>query len=95
VDPDQVKGVLESAGFGGVSVHGLEKPMWFGADAEDATTFVLGLMGWMLEGLDEPGRVRATELLAATCRVHHTADGVVFGSGAWVMTATRGTGDTR
>ena len=30
--------------------------MWFGSNADDAHAFVLGLMGWMLEGLDGEGR---------------------------------------
>ena len=39
------------------------RPMWFGTDAEDAHRFVLGLMGWMLDGLDET----AVPGLSTTC----------------------------
>jgi hypothetical protein len=63
--------------------------MWFGNDADDAHTFVLGLMGWMLQGLDEAGRGRAVDALHATMADHATADGVVFKSGAWITQATR------
>ena len=63
--------------------------MWFGDDADDAHRFVLGLMGWMLQGLDDPGRRRAVDALRATMAAHETGDGVVFGSAAWTIRATR------
>ena len=44
--------------------------MWFGNDADDAHRFVLGLMGWMLEGLDDAGRTRAVDALHATMAAH-------------------------
>ena len=63
--------------------------MWFGTDADDAHRFVLGLMGWMLDGLDDTGRARAMDRLPATMAAHETSDGVVFGSAAWTIKATR------
>ena len=42
--------------------------MWFGTDADDAHEFVLGLLGWMLEGLDDAGRARALDALRSTHR---------------------------
>lgn len=32
--------------------------MWFGSDPDDAHRFVLGLLGWMLDGLDDVGEGR-------------------------------------
>jgi hypothetical protein len=29
--------------------------MWFGSDPGDAHRFVLGLLGWVLDGLDDAG----------------------------------------
>jgi SAM-dependent methyltransferase len=88
-DPERVRPLLQSAGFGDVAFEGIEPPMWFGADAADAHRFVLGLMGWMLEGLDDAERARAVDDLSATMADHETQDGVVFGSAAWIITATR------
>ena len=88
-DPDRVRSILSAAGFTDVELEGTTAGMWLGTDADDAAQFVLGLMGWMLEGLDEAGRTRAAHDLHATMAAHETADGVVFGSGAWTISATR------
>ncbi len=90
-DPERVRSLLEGAGFVDVAVDGHEAGMWFGTDAADAHRFVLGQLGWMLEGLDDDGRARASDALMATLQAHETADGVVFGSAAWLTTATRRT----
>lgn len=87
--PDRIRAVLASAGFDGVELEGTTAGMWFGNDADDAHRFVLGLMGWMLEGLDDSGRARALDALHATMVAHETADGVLFDSAAWITEATR------
>jgi hypothetical protein len=51
--------------------------------------FVLGQLGWLLEGLDEPGRARALDALRATMTAHETAEGVIYGSAAWIIRARR------
>ena len=64
--------------------------MWFGTDADDAYQFVLGLLGWMLEGLDDNGRGHGDiDALRSTIATHGTADGVIFDSAVWVIRATR------
>jgi SAM-dependent methyltransferase len=88
-DPQRVRVVLSSAGYTGVDLGAVEAAMWFGADAADAQQFIVGLVGWMLEGLDEAGRRRALDDLRATVDAHLTSDGVVFGSAAWVIRADR------
>jgi SAM-dependent methyltransferase len=88
-EPDRVRGILTSAGLTDVALEGVRADMWFGADADDAHRFVLGLMGWMLQGLDDAGRARALEALRTTMAAHQTGSGVVFGSAAWIITATR------
>ena len=54
----------------------MQAPMWFGSDADDAHVFALGLVGWMLETLDENRRDQALGVLlwltgweSATCAV--------------------------
>ncbi len=88
-DPDRVRTILTSSGFGDIHLEGSTAGMWFGTDADDAHPFVLGLMGWMLEGLDDTGRDRAVTALRDTMAAHQTDAGVVFGSAAWTIRATR------
>jgi SAM-dependent methyltransferase len=88
-DPDRVRSVLTSAGFTDIDLDATSAGMWFGDDADDAHHFVLGLMGWMLQGLDDAGRARAIDALHATMAAHATPDGVLFESAAWTTHATR------
>jgi SAM-dependent methyltransferase len=88
-DPDRVRAILGAAGFAEVDLEPVEAGMWLGNDSSDAHRFVLGLMGWMLDGLDDSGRAQAIADLEATMAAHETGDGVVFGSAAWLITATR------
>jgi SAM-dependent methyltransferase len=88
-DPNRVRALLTSAQFADVELEGTTAGMWFGNDADDAHRFVLGLMGWMLEGLDDAGRARAIDALHATMVAHATPDGVFFESAAWTIEATR------
>ena len=88
-DPDRVAAILGSAGFTGVEVDGVEQAMWFGADAPEAHDGVLGVLGWMLEGLDDATRSAALDALDATLAAHLTHHGVVYGSAAWIIRARR------
>jgi hypothetical protein len=76
-------------GFADIDFLGTDAGMWFGKNADDATRFILGLQGWMLEGLDEAGRQRAIDNLHASTAAHETPDGVVFGAATWTITASR------
>ena len=86
-EPDRIRVVLREAGYRDVQVVGNEAPLWFGADATDAYQFILGLNGWMLEGLDEAGRSVALDALRTTTAAHQTAHGVTFASATWITTA--------
>jgi SAM-dependent methyltransferase len=88
-DPGRVRQLLTGAGFTRIEIDPVQAPMWFGADADDAHGFALGLLGWMLEGLDEDRRARALDALLATVTAHSSADGVVYNSGAWLIRAQR------
>ena len=87
--PERVRAVLGAAGFTDVELAGSHQPIWFGEDADDAHRFVVGLMGWMLEGLDATDRARALDDLHRTLAAHETADGVEFGSSTWTIHAIR------
>jgi hypothetical protein len=51
--------------------------------------FVLGLLGWMLEGRSADERARAVERLRAVLEAHDGPGGVRLGSAAWLVTARR------
>ena len=87
--PDRVRALLTSAGYRDVALDGTTASMWFGNDADDAHRFTLGLMGWMLEGLDAAARNRAVEALHDTMTSHETSNGVFFESAAWTIQAVR------
>ena len=87
--PDRVRTVLTAGGFTNIELEGATPGLWFGTDADNAHRFVLGLMGWMLNGLDETDRARAVDRLRATMAAHETREGVVLGSAAWAIRATR------
>lgn len=88
-DPERVRRLLAAAGFGDVTVQGSAEPMWFGADAASGFEFIAGLLGWMLDDLDESGRKRAREGLGTTMAAHVTDAGVRFESAMWLVTAVR------
>ncbi|MGY1615452.1 class I SAM-dependent methyltransferase [Geodermatophilus sp. SYSU D00691] len=88
-DPARVHAVLTAAGFTGAGLTGLEEPEWLGPDAATATDFVLGLLGWLLDGLDAERRAQAEAALRRTVEEHTGPDGVEFGSAAWLVTARR------
>lgn len=89
-EPGRIHGVLDEAGFTDVKVAGNDAPMWFGTDAPEACQFILGLMGWMLDGLDDGARAVARHALEAVTSDHETPDGVTFASATWITTARVG-----
>jgi len=88
-EPAHVQALLSGAGFENVRAEGLEGAMCFGADEADAFTFVVGLMGWMLDGLGKADRAHALDALAATIAAHRGPSGVAFGAATWLVTARR------
>ncbi len=90
-DREGVERDLQAEGFADVGVEGVEEPNWVGSDTEDAYRFIggLGLVRGLLQDLDNPRRAAALESLRKTIAAHATADGVVFGSAAWLITAHR------
>lgn len=88
-DPDRVRRLLTGAGFAEPVFEDLREPMHLGSDADDAHRFMLGVAGWMLDGLDDDGRARAQEDLHATMRAHESAAGVTFRSAMWLVSTQR------
>jgi SAM-dependent methyltransferase len=88
-DPGCLRALLTEAGYTGITVESTAGPVWFGTDADDAFNLVSGLLGWMLDGLDDAGRARATGALRATIAAHESPEGVLYGSAAWTTSAER------
>lgn len=90
-DQDFARRTLTAAGFTDVAFGRSEQAFNVGRDADDAYAFVseLGPVQMLLEHLDEPARARALDNLRVVVADHVTADGVVFGSSAWVITARK------
>ncbi|MEV0991180.1 methyltransferase domain-containing protein [Streptomyces sp. NPDC049949] len=88
-DPARVRTVLGAAGFTDIRLEPHGEAMWFGEDAPDAERFTLGMLGWMLDGLDERDRRRAVDDLRSTLAAHESDSGVLYASEAWIIRATR------
>lgn len=88
-DPAKVRSLLEGAGFTGVELSGLERPMWYGTDADDASAFVAGHFAGALDALEPGERPVARDALRAVMASHETPDGVQFRSACWLVTARR------
>ena len=88
-DPARLRGILAGAGFGNMRIESRAEPMCFGPTADDAHQFIAGLTAWMLQGLDDDARHDVLAGLRAVLGQHETPDGVLFGSAAWLVTATR------
>ena len=86
-DSDRVLRLLHTAGFGDVECRPVTEPMVYGNTVEEAHAFVLGFLGWMLEGQDERQRARSTEALRDVLATHATAEGILVGSAAWLISA--------
>jgi SAM-dependent methyltransferase len=86
-DPDVIRQSVDAAGFAHVAVQGLDGSMVLGADPESAYDLAFGLLGWMLNGLDDDARRRAEQALRRTIEAHEQPDGVRFAAAVWLITA--------
>lgn len=86
-DPARMRALLVGAGFTDPGFQALEAPMRFGSNADDAFRFVIGLLGWMLEGLDDTHRARAQADLRTSIEAHTRPQGVFYPSATWLVTA--------
>jgi SAM-dependent methyltransferase len=90
-DGDRVRHILDASGFTAIELATLTEPFVAGSDADDAYGFFssLGITRSLLEDLDDAGRQAALDRLRATVEAHATAEGIVFESAAWLVTAQR------
>jgi SAM-dependent methyltransferase len=90
-DPDRVRGLLNAAGYQNVGFDPIDEPIEFGSDADDAFAFMqtLGIVEGLTHGLDDADRAHALAQLHKTVAAHDSAEGVLFGTSAWLITARR------
>lgn len=90
-DPDRVRSILGAAGYEKIGFEPIDEPIEFGSDAADAFAFMrtLGIVEGLTHDLDDDGRAQALAGLHKTVAAHDTADGVLFGTSAWLITAQR------
>ncbi|MGY1780641.1 class I SAM-dependent methyltransferase [Geodermatophilus sp. SYSU D01036] len=88
-DPAVAREVVSAAGYTDITVEGIDGVMDLGGDRPGAHDFVLGLLGWMLEGLDRDARDRAVGVLRRSVDAHSGPDGVRFGAAVWLLAARR------
>jgi hypothetical protein len=90
-DPDRVRRILGAAGLSDVDFTAVDEPIDFGEDADDAFGFVrhIGIVVGLTQDLDDIAKARALDELRTTIKAHETGGGVLFGTSAWLITATR------
>ena len=90
-DPDRVRSILGESGFAGLELDPIDEPVVAGTSAADAFAFFStnGMVQWLLEGVDDAGRAEAMDNLRTAFEAAETTEGVLLGSSAWVITATK------
>jgi SAM-dependent methyltransferase len=90
-DPPDVTGILEDAGFAGVTFADVREPMYFGPDVATAMDWIRGFACTReaLDRLDSDAAARALGRLRVILAEHNGNRGVRFDSRAWIVTARR------
>jgi len=91
-DPSGTERILARAGFDGIRFEDVDEPIFFGADVDEALQWVGGFryVSEAFGGMGDTARDEAIGRLRTTFTAHLAADGVTFGSRAWLVTGRRG-----
>ena len=84
-------GILEAAGFAGVTFTDVREPVYYGPDVAAALDWVRGFVSTKnaLDRWDPAATARALARLREMLAAHTSGDGVRFDSRAWIVTARR------
>jgi SAM-dependent methyltransferase len=88
-DPAVAAGILTTAGFASVGFAEVHEPVFYGPDVDAAYDSLIGL-GFTKEALarvETAAADQALQRLRNLLSAHSTADGVLFDSRAWIITA--------
>lgn len=90
-DPDRVRGILGAAGYRHVAFEAVDEPIELGADADDAFDFAqtMGIVEGLTHDLDDDATAEALANVQKLMVAHETPDGVLLGTSAWLITATK------
>jgi SAM-dependent methyltransferase len=88
-DPDRTRKLLEAAQWREVHLEAHDQMMWFGPEPDRAADFIRGQMAWLFSTFDDDEQQRAEANLRDVMTMYATVDGVLIGSGAWLVTARR------
>jgi SAM-dependent methyltransferase len=90
-DPSTVNAILAAASFAGIGFEDVHVPVYYGPDPATAFDLTCDLMMTkdLIAGLDSAATQRALSRLRETLAAHHTGEGVLFDSRAWIVTARR------
>ncbi len=88
-DARYTREILMDAGFVDVALDAIDEPYWAGTDADDSLAFfrTSGFVRELIAEFSEPDRNRAFDALRAVLAEHAGPDGVIFGSGVWLVSA--------
>ncbi len=87
-DPAVTKGILTVSGFAAVDFADIHEPVFYGPTVDAAHGAAVDLF-LPKDGLADASASKARERLRTLLEAHSTADGVLFDSRAWVVTARR------
>jgi SAM-dependent methyltransferase len=90
-EPDRIAAVLRAAGLRDVTIEPIAAPRWMGPDVVDTVAFLTstGIWNSLLGEADPPTLARVREAVAAALEPYVTPDGLLLGSRAWLVTASR------
>jgi SAM-dependent methyltransferase len=88
-DADRVRRILTDSGYDEVSLEPVDEPVTIGRDPDDAFAFIssVGFTQGMLQDLDSDQTEVALGNVRQLLGDRATADGVLLGSSAWLVTA--------
>ena len=89
--PERTRSLLEAAGLTEVVSTPVEEPMVLGKDLDDAYEFFkeAGLSKGLSQDLDDAQRQEGFAKLRQFLADHETPEGVLVGSAAWIISATK------
>ncbi len=88
---DRIAAVLRAAALSDVAIEPIAEPLWMGPDVVGTVAFLksTGIWNSLLRDADPPTVARVSEAVQAALEPYVTPDGLLLGSRAWLVTASR------
>jgi hypothetical protein len=90
-DADRDREIFTAAGYENIAIEDVSEPIVAGTDPDDAYAWVstIGPVRGLLQDLSEADKRKGLANLRQQIEAHATKDGVLFGSRAWLITASK------